>query len=881
MADKFNIDDILKEYPKQSGDSSLGKDFDLDAFLSSPAPKRPEQTAEPIKAEKPVEPIKAEKPAEPVKTEQPETEPSVPEVQSAAEDIKSPERAAEKPAPADKTASEEGAAEDTVAYTPAAEAAIEKEAPTEAAPAEPVTEHTVRMPTKAEGNTVSFRAERKSFREELNERRAPTETIHVDLPPKPQSEAAQSTQDIPRPEKKKRQGNTELIEGLMKLRRERSERTAPTPVARKSIQDIDLKLDDKIIPNTTQLPELDGEEKALDELQKRRKKKVADFVLVGDEEDNELSDDYEPEERELEDFESYDDAASIESDIGKLKSTLLIRLLVLSITGALSIILSAVNDFGAAVPDIFSRSAQPTTYIFLQTILGLGAAFSGYTVLSCGVSKLLKFNADADSLCSVGMIASLLSAMVMILSPNPIQYGKAFIFIPVAIFTLLINTIGKLLIVNRAARNFRFVAGDTEKYSVYNIPDENAADVFTKGTMKDFPVLATMRRTEFLTDFIKSSYSPDITDRFCKIAAPVVIAASLICGIVCAIMLPGSFGSDRYLIGAGSFAAAASLMSCMGIMLTVNLPLGAASKSYLEGSGVMLGYDGVEEFSDTNSILLDAAQLFPQGMITLSAIKVFSDTRIDEAIVEAASLSSQANSILKNMFFDIIAGKTELLNPVESYIYEDSMGLCGWINNKRVLLGSRELMINHSISGLPQKSKEQEYTKNGKQAIYLSVAGELSAMFVVELSAGNEIKKYMQTLEKSGIYIMLRSVDSIVSINKLSELFEVSPDILKLIPFRLHESFEQQVSYTARASGTVCCGGKFTSLAQLIVGAKRLRRTAAVGLTIQAASALLGFLLCLILTITNAASMLNPTTVLLYGIIWTLVTVAAQMIRKY
>ena len=50
------------------------------------------------------------------------------------------------------------------------------------------------------------------------------------------------------------------------------------------------------------------------------------------------------------------------------------------------------------------------------------------------------------------------------------------------------------------------------------------------------------------------------------------------------------------------------------------------------------------------------------------------------------------------MFYDIIGGRTELLEPVESYIYEDSMGLCGWINNKRVLLGNRDLMLNHSIA---------------------------------------------------------------------------------------------------------------------------------------------------------------------------------------
>ncbi len=147
------------------------------------------------------------------------------------------------------------------------------------------------------------------------------------------------------------------------------------------------------------------------------------------------------------------------------------------------------------------------------------------------------------------------------------------------------------------------------------------------------------------------------------------------------------------------------------------------------------------------------------------------------------------------MFYDIIAGKTELLNPVESYIFEDSMGLCGWINNKRVLLGNRELMVNHSIEGMPPLTKEKEYTENGRTAVYLSISGELSAMFLVEITPTLEIIQALQDLQKNDVYIMIRSVDSIVSINRLSELFEISPEYLKLIPFRVHEQFNAVTSY--------------------------------------------------------------------------------------
>ncbi len=568
----------------------------------------------------------------------------------------------------------------------------------------------------------------------------------------------------------------------------------------------------------------------------------------------------------------------MQNDIDQLRRTLIIRFIVLLITGFLSFLLSFINDNAIPVAEFLDRTKQPMTYLFIQSVLGIVAIFSGYTVLSCGITKLLKFQADADSICAVGLIASVASTVLLMINTSPVQHGKAFIFVPVAIAGMLANTIGKLLIVGRAQRNFKFLSSDTEKYSVFNIEDESTAAVFTKGALRDFPVLASMKKTEFLTGFIKSTYCGDATDKFCKIAMPIILGMSLISAVICTFVTK-EFGSDRFYIALANFTACLSMASCFGIMLTVNLPLASSGKKYLESSGVLLGYESVEEFADTNSVLLDVTQLFPQGVISLSAIKVFSDTRIDEAIVEAASLSSQANSILKNMFFDIIAGKTELLNPVESYIYEDTMGLCGWINNKRVLLGNRELMANHSIAGVPTKTKEKEYTKNGKQVIYLSVSGELSAMFVIELSPSLEVKRWLKLLEKQGVHVMLRSVDSVISLTKLSELFEVSPEMFKLIPFRLHNAFEEQTEYVPRASGAVACSGKFTSFAQLIVGAKRVHKTVTLGLALQAAAAILGVLLTIILTITGAFGMMTSSMVLLYNLIWMGITAAIQMAR--
>lgn len=680
-------------------------------------------------------------------------------------------------------------------------------------------------------------------------------------------------------------GNTELLDGMLKAKKERISRTQHiTPIERKSISDIDLNLDDKIIPDTTDIP-IDGEQAEQDKikaLKERRNKKIKDFVLVGDEEDIDDEDaENEGQPVVIDDFESFNDAPSIAHDIAQLKGSLLLRLFVLAICLAASLYISVANDTQALpLMELLNKRTQTNTYLFVNAILGLLAAFSSYTVISCGLSKLLSFKADCDSLCAVSMVASIASSMIMFANGNLIRGGFVHIYVTVAIASLLFNTIGKLCIVKRTQRSFRFVSGTSEKYAVFHVDDEETAQSFTRGALNDFPNLASMRKTEFLSEFLKTSYSSDSTDRFCRVFAPAVIAAATVIGVIAGILGRPEHGSSSVYIGISVFVGVVAICTGFSMMLVVNLPMLRASKKNAEVQGVVLGYDCIEEFADTNSILIDAGQLFPQGSVKLAAIKVFSDTRIDEAIVEAASLASQAGSILKNMFYDIIAGKTELLNPVESYIYEDSMGLCGWINNKRVLLGNRELMVNHSIEGMPPLSKEKEYTENGRCAVYLSISGELSAMFLVEVHPTMEVRQSLNELQRNGIYVMIRSVDSLVTINRISELFDISPEYLKLIPFRVHEQFGEVTAYQMKQTATLACSGRFAALSSLILSCRYMKNTIAIGITLQAVSMMLGVLICLVMVILNSFQELTVSMLMMYNFIFTSVLVVFQMLRK-
>jgi len=672
---------------------------------------------------------------------------------------------------------------------------------------------------------------------------------------------------------------TELLNGMMRMKKERLQ---AAPIERKSINDIDLHLDDKILPNTAPVEDTiyANEYDKLKALKERRSKKIKDFVLAGDEEETEEEASTAEAERVIDDFDDFEDAPSILNDIAQLKSSMAMRLLVLVFCLLSSLYVVLANDTELLpIMDMLDKREQVNIYLFVNTTIGLLAAFSSYTVISSGLSKLFSLNADCDTLAAASVVSSIAASMAVFADTGLIKLNHAHVYIPLAIAALTFNAYGKLLIINRTLRSFKFISGAGDKYAVVPVSDMEKAESFTRGALRDFPAVAAMKKTEFLTEFLKTAYSPDAADRFCRLFAPAVLGASLIAGVAGGLIYGLEYEKGGLYMGLSLFAGCIAICSGFSIMLNVNLPLSKASKTHAEAQGAILGYDCIEEFADVNCILADAKDLFPQGSVTLAAIKVFSDTRIDEAIVEAASLANQADSILKSMFYEIIGGKTELLNHVESYIYEDSMGLCGWINNKRVLLGSRELMDNHSIENLPSAEKEKEYIGDGI-AVYLSISGELSAVFAVRMASSLEVKPALEELEKHGIYVVLRSVDSIVTINRLSDIFEVSPEYFKLLPFRIHPDYEEVTSYQSRTKATIACSGKFSVFSSLLLSCKHIRGTVSAGIWIQATSTALGFLIFMAMILTKSFSELSVSTVTMYSTIFLLILIGVQSIRK-
>lgn len=687
-------------------------------------------------------------------------------------------------------------------------------------------------------------------------------------------------------EKKRNEENAALINNLSKHKKGKAAKQSVPPVNRASLKDIKMGLTGKIIPKTEEfdkalIPDDATYEEKSSILSQHRKKKVENFVLKTDEQDNgPTSEESEDKSRTGQtEFKKFDDAEKVLGSIIQVKSNLVLRLCVLLFTGIFSTFITVANDLELPLIKTFDRTITPAAYLFTNTVLGLISIAVCYNVMLAGMKSLFNRKADNDTIAALGIFVTVIAGIINLFDPESIRDSVYHVYISAAIVGLIFNTLGKLMIVKRTERNFRYVAGDFERYAVTSVDDEETAENFTRGSVSE-PKIAAMRKTEFVDNFMKNSYTADISDEYSKKVSPYILIAGIVIALLSLIFDKGAANmKERLFIALAAFSGTVTMCSSFAVMLIVNVPLARATKKYLQYSAVMLGYSSVDEFADTNSLLVDAEQLFPNGSIELANLKLLSAISIEDCILMAASLSCQSGSVLRSTFYKMLRGKTELLYPVESYIYEDGLGLSGWIENKRVLLGTRELMENHSIDGLPSEAKEKEYTK-GNVAVYLSISGITAAMFVIEVSPNLSVTRWLQELELEGITTVIRTVDGFLSQRFLSDLFDIESDSVKLLSFRYHKDYESETEYVPRQASSMLCSGHFPSFAMLVIGAKRLKFTAKLGASVMYGATILAGLIALIMMLAGSFVQLTPTLVLVYNLVVTGAALLVQHIKR-
>lgn len=575
----------------------------------------------------------------------------------------------------------------------------------------------------------------------------------------------------------------------------------------------------------------------------------------------------------VEDYTGEEDEKSILYELNHNIRKLFMRSLLSGIIAAVVVVLTIVTRiFPSAICSAVPFA--PAAYAILLFILMAASLVLNRVAMLSGLSPLVHIKGNSDTAVAVAGAAGMIQIIVSFFCLGDLNGFHVNYYTVIPMLAFFANNVGKLYMVLRVKDNFKFVSSKGQKYAskIYN--NESVAMQMMSGTAADRPIIAYQHKTEFPSNFLKISYAPDPSEDLASKLAPITTIASIIIAVM--------YGAVKlsFADALNAFALITAVSVPVATLLSVNAPVRKLCKTLLSYGSMLSGYPSVKQFCDSTAIMIDANELFPAESISLEGIKTFEDYGIDESLLCGIAILKEAQNPIANAFDSVVAETEETLPEVESVLYEDEIGLVGWIKSERILVGSRTLMEKYSVE-VPNMEYEEKYTSQGRQVTYLSRAGRLVAMFVTRYTPDAQLKAEMQRAETNGISFLIRTTDYNVTNDLVAKLYDLFYRSIKVLPTGLGNVLreaEDTVEETSRSY--LITNGKAASLARAVTGCVKIKHNISLSIIIQLIAVIFGLLVASTLSLYAGVQVMGSLEVLIYALFWGAAAVFAPAVQK-
>ena len=575
----------------------------------------------------------------------------------------------------------------------------------------------------------------------------------------------------------------------------------------------------------------------------------------------------------VEDYTGEEDEKSILYELNHNIRKLFMRSLLSGIIAAVVVVLTIVTRiFSSAICSAVPFA--PAAYAILLFVLMAASLVLNRVAMLSGLSPLVHIKGNSDTAVAVAGAAGMVQIIVSFFCLGDLNGFHVNYYTVIPMLAFFANNVGKLYMVLRVKDNFKFVSSKGQKYAskIYN--NESVAMQMMSGTAADRPIIAYQHKTEFPSNFLKISYAPDPSEDLASKLAPITTIASIIIAVMYGVV------KLSFADALNAFALITAVSVPVATLLSVNAPVRKLCKTLLSYGSMLSGYPSVKQFCDSTAIMIDANELFPAESISLEGIKTFEDYSIDESLLCGIAILKEAQNPIANAFDSVVAETEETLPEVESVLYEDEIGLVGWIKSERILVGSRTLMEKYSVE-VPNMEYEEKYTSQGRQVTYLSRAGRLVAMFVTRYTPDAQLKAEMQRAETNGISFLIRTTDYNVTNDLIAKLYDLFYRSIKVLPTGLGnvlKEAEDTVEETSRSY--LITNGKAASLARAVTGCVKIKHNISLSIIIQLIAVIFGLLVASTLSLYAGVQVMGSLEVLIYALFWGAAAVFAPAVQK-
>lgn len=531
------------------------------------------------------------------------------------------------------------------------------------------------------------------------------------------------------------------------------------------------------------------------------------------------------------------------------------------------LVFSAAATVIAAISSLFSTTFGSKAVAVIGLILLAVTMITNYTVFT-DLKKMINGKPSFDSCAAITSIATFLQGVICIAFGKPEYVNVA----AAATLTLTFAVFIKRLKISRILKGLERIGNSEEKRAVVSV-ERNTGNTIASGAVDGEALVLCGKSTENIRDYVKNSNYLSPFDL--KINVLLIVGGLIAVFVGAVTWFIGSFLSGLTL---------AVLVLCavypVSAALTCELPMYFATKRALRYGAILAGYKGAYELNLANTIAVKTSDLFPDGTVKLYNMKPLGNNDIGECLIDAAAVALSAkspiSSILRDIVGDVPADKMPKVNGVQ---YEDKMGVSGWIGEKTILIGNRNLMQGHNIE-VPPLSVDKKILQAGYFPVYIASNGVPSLLFVVKYETDPNITSELQRLCNTGMTVVVDPEDPNPTDLMLCNYFGLPNDALKVMNHNGRTVYERTTAYTENSTASAGFTKSVCGFFSAVTSAIKLPGIYMALTVLFVIAAVLGVITLVFMSVTGKMNMINSFTVSVYQLFFAGVAALVAKIKS-
>ena len=474
--------------------------------------------------------------------------------------------------------------------------------------------------------------------------------------------------------------------------------------------------------------------------------------------------------------------------------------------------------------------------VFSAAMLGLLLlqAVCSYDVCLSGVIALLRFRFDQYSMLFLALCAVVADAFFAVAE------GRTP-FCTVASILLLLALWGRDLLYDARRRSLRAISNMDEPVAA--IREEKAWHGYdcifrAPGDAEQFAVQLEM---------------PDAGSRIMRVWVPVMTAVTL------ALSVLTSLRTGEHFLWAWSAMLLASFPA--GILIAYAKPFSALARRLYRAGAAIAGWQGARILSGEAGLIVEDADLFPPQNVTQGGMKLYGSRPAPMVIGYANAVVQTAGSGLVPLFEQMMHDQNGRRYTVDTFRRYEGGGLGATIRGDVVLMGSIAFMKLMRVR-VPEGTRL-------KQAVYLSVNGELTAVFALNYAPAESVRAGLSAVLRAGSLVpVLATRDFMITPQFLKLRYKIPPEHIEFPIVEERARLSSQEIPRTGPQGALMARSSFASFAGSVVSARTLRGAAIIAMIVALAGSVLGTALMFFLTFLGSSFSASCWNLFLYTVLW-------------